>query len=136
MEEDLWWKKTLIKDNLWWKMAVDWRRPLIEDDHWWKATSVEDDLQWKRTSDGRWKTTFDIIPMEYGLQDDLQWKMNLDWRQTLMDTIQQQQQQQDLGLKVFSLEKTSVLILFLKVVGFFFLHIFPTLTLTPCIPSH
>ena len=47
---------------------------------------MEDDLQWKRTSDGRWKTTFDIIPMEYGLQDELRLKTNFDGHNTTTTT--------------------------------------------------
>ena len=45
--------RTLVEDDLWWKMTFGARRPLVEDNLQWKTTfggrrpSVEDDFQWK-----------------------------------------------------------------------------------------
>ena len=53
---NVWWKTTLVEDDLRWKMTFGGRRSLVEDDLWRKMTfngkrpSMEDSLQWKTTS--------------------------------------------------------------------------------------
>ena len=59
VEDGLWWKTTLVEDDIHQKTTFGGRQPLVEDNLWWKATFsgkqtwVEDDLRWKMTFSGR-----------------------------------------------------------------------------------
>ena len=77
MEDDLWWRRPSLEDDLRWKTTFCERRHPVEGDILWKTTfggkrpSLEDVLQWKTTFDGR-------PPL---MKDNLWWKMTLNGRQ-------------------------------------------------------
>ena len=66
---------TLVEDDLWWKTAVGWRRPLA-----WKTTfggrqlMEEDDFLWKKTFVGRRRMTIHDFVRHYMTMHNFVWQ--------------------------------------------------------------